>query len=254
MAATTTPKTSMRPRRPMMERDLAMRLAATEYGRFADLLDRLPPEGWSRPTDCPGWDVRAIAAHAFGMARMAESLIEMGRQLSAARHADGEFLDALTAHQVEKFSGRDTERLCSDYRTSGMRAARARARTPSFVRSRAMPEVQKVGEVEERWTVGYLLDIILTRDPWMHRVDICRATGESMVLTADHDGALVADVVDEWKIRHRQPIDLHLTGPAGGRWSTGTSAHPIELDAVEFCRILSGRGPATGILAVQVPF
>ena len=81
-----------------------------------------------------------------------------------------------------------------------------------------------------------------------------RATGETMVLTAEHDGALVADVVDEWARRHGRPIDLTLTGPAGGRWRTGSGAQPVEMDAVEFCRILSGRAPGTGLLAVQIPF
>ena len=39
--------------------------------------------------------------------------------------------------------------------------------------------------------------MILTRDTWMHRVDISRATGRDLVLTAEHDGRIVADVVDE---------------------------------------------------------
>jgi hypothetical protein len=56
--------------------------------------------------------------------------------------------------------------------------------------------------------MGYLLDTILTRDPWMHRVDIARATGRDMVLTADHDGRIVADVVAEWARRHGQPFTL----------------------------------------------
>ena len=27
------------------------------------------------------------------------------------------------------------------------------------------------------WTLGYLFDIIHTRDPWLHRIDLARATG-----------------------------------------------------------------------------
>ncbi|WP_068159511.1 maleylpyruvate isomerase family mycothiol-dependent enzyme [Rhodococcus phenolicus] len=254
MAAPTSTESTRRPRRPVMRRDVAMRLAATEYGRFADLLDRLPPGAWSLPTECPGWDVRAMAGHAYGMTRMAASLLEMRRQLAAAKRSDGSFIDALTEHQVEKYATLDSGRLGAAYRASGAKAARARARTPSFVRSRTMKPAQTVGGADEWWTIGYLLDIVLTRDPWMHRVDICRATGQSMVLTPEHDGVLVADVVDEWAGRHNRPIDLTLTGPAGGRWRTESGADPIELDAVEFCRILSGRAPGTGLLEVQVPF
>ena len=33
-----------------------------------------------------------------------------------------------------------------------------------------------------------------------------------------------------------------------------SSAERIELDAVEFCRTLAGRAPATGLLTTIVPF
>jgi hypothetical protein len=64
--------------------------------------------------------------------------------------------------------------------------------------------------------------MIITRDPWMHRLDLARATGQDLVLTADHDGVMVADVVAER--RHGQPYRLELTGPAGGSWRSGTVA------------------------------
>jgi hypothetical protein len=116
------------------------------------------------------------------------------------------------------------------------------------------PEEQVIGDVTERWTFGYLMDVILTRDPWMHRVDIARATGHSLELTAEADGVLVDDVVREWAGRHGQPYRLRLTGPAGGSWSAGEGGPELERDAVEFCRLLSGRGHGTGLLAQEVPF
>jgi uncharacterized protein (TIGR03083 family) len=67
------------PRAPALPREVAMRLAATEYQRFADLLRALRPGDWTRPTDCPGWDVRAMAAHALGMVEMAASIRENNR-------------------------------------------------------------------------------------------------------------------------------------------------------------------------------
>lgn len=95
----------------------------------------------------------------------------------------------------------------------------------------------------------------MTRDPWMHRVDLARATQRELVLTADHDGVIVADVAAEWAARHGRPCALTLHGPAGGAWTFGDGEpEQIELDAVEFCRILSGRGRGAGLLAVQVPF
>jgi hypothetical protein len=59
--------------------------------------------------------------------------------------------------------------------------------------------------VDEPWTFGFVIDTILTRDCWMHRVDTSRATGRDPVLTADHDGIIVADVVAEWSSRYGRP-------------------------------------------------
>jgi hypothetical protein len=87
-----------------------------------------------------------------------------------------------------------------------------------------MPQLQVVGDHEEPWTIGYLIDVILTRDPWMHRIDISRATGALPVLTPEHDGVLVDDVVRKWAQRHGQPFVLNLAGPAGGSWTIGKGA------------------------------
>jgi len=96
-----------RPRIAALPRGTAMRLAATEYQRFADLLRSLCPGDWAKPTECPGWDVRAMAAHALGMVEMAASIRETSRQLKLARSRGGSFIDALTALQVHE-RGDDT--------------------------------------------------------------------------------------------------------------------------------------------------
>ena len=243
-----------RPRIAALPRGTAMRLAATEYQRFAGLLRLLGPGDWATRTECPGWDVRAMAAHALGMVEMAASIRETNRQLNLARSHGGVFIDALTALQVNERAGMTPAQITARFAAQSPRAARARRRTPGFIRRRTMPVLQQVGGREEAWTIGYLIDVILTRDPWMHRADIARATGTDLVLTAEHDGVLVADVAAEWAARHGQPYTLHLTGPAGGTWSRGGGGPLIETDAIEFCRVLSGRGHADGLLAVQVPF
>ena len=251
----TRPLPATTPRQPQMDRALAMRLAATEYERVAQLLQTLAPSDWEQPTDCPAWDVRAMAAHILGMAEMAASMRESVRQNWLAHRRGGLFIDALTALQVEKHRSRSPEEIVRRMAAIGPRAVRGRARTPGFIRGMRMPIEQPVGDTTEPWTVGYLIDTILTRDPWMHRVDISRAVGRPMVLTREHDGILVADVVTEWASRHGEACTLILTGPAGGEWSFRHGSGPqVELDAVEFCRILSGRAPGTGLLSVQVPF
>jgi uncharacterized protein (TIGR03083 family) len=244
------------PRTPVLPRQVAMRLAATEYQRFADLLRALGPGDWTKPTDCPDWDVRAMAAHALGMVEMAASIRENSRQTRLARRRGGVFVDALTGLQVDERQQMTPEQITNRFAARSPKAARGRRRAPGLIRRRVPRDLRQVevGGLVEAWTTGYLIDVILTRDPWMHRADIARATGAAHFLTADHDGVLVADVAAEWATRHAQPYTLHLTGPAGGTWASGEGGPVIELDAVEFCRILSGRGHADGLLAIQVPF
>lgn len=243
------------PRGAALDRGRAMTLAATECERVTAALRALDEDDWRRPTECPGWDVRAMAGHILGMTEMAGSMREQLRQSRAAARAGGG-IDALTALQVDEHADLTPAQVLDRLAAAGPRAVRGRRRTPGFVRRRTLPEPQVVGGAVESWTIGFLTDVVLTRDPWMHRVDIARATGRDLVLTPDHDGVLVADAVAEWATRHGQPYRLRLTGPAGGQWSSGTGGESIECDAVEFCRLLSGRGepPATGLLAVQVPF
>lgn len=231
-----------------------MRLAADEYQRFLRQLRQLRPADWSRPTACPGWDVRAMTGHVLGMAELAASLPEQLRQMRAAGKAGGVFIDALTALQVAKHAGDAPDQLITRLATVAPKAAKGRRRTPGFIRDRRMKMPQDVGGTSEMWTVGYLVDVVLTRDTWMHRVDIARATDRDLELTAPHDGVLVADVVAEWAGRHSEPCRLTLTGAAGGSWSWGSAGPVLEHDAVDFCLALSGRGPAAGLLSQQVPF
>ena len=242
-----------RPRPPALDRDTAFRLAATEYERFLAVLRDLDPAEWSRPTECPAWDVRAMAAHVLGMAEMVASVREMARQNRLAGKAGGG-IDALTALQVREHADLDGAAIVAGLAATAPRAVRGRRRLSRVAGRLKLPEEQVVGSEREYWRIGYLLDVILTRDVWMHRVDISRATGRRPQLTPGHDGVVVADVVAEWASRHGRPYRLRLTGPAGGEWSAGTDGEELELDAVEFCRLLSGRGSGSGLLSSQVPF
>ena len=245
-------------RRPEIPRPAAMRLAADEYRRYADAVAALDATAWTRPTACTLWDVRQMTAHVVGRAEMAAGIRERARQRKiAGRDAAAKgiaFIDALTDVQVRERADHDPARLTTDVRAVGPRAARGRRMTPSFIRRRDMGVAQVVQGVEESWALGFLLDVILTRDTWMHRSDVAEATGTTMTLTPEHDGAIVADVVAEWAGRHGRPYRLNLTGPAGGEWGAGSGGEEIEMDAVQFCRVLSGRGSGSGLLSTEVPF
>ena len=243
---------------PRLDRHVAMQLAATEYDRMAEALAALSPDDWTKPTDCPTWDVRELGCHMVGMAEMATDPQEGERQRTIAGSMiaaeGGEFIDALTAVQVSERADWSPEQVVAGARSVAPRAALGRDQTPLVVRQQPLAAAPLVNRVREIWSVGFLVDVILTRDPWMHRMDLARATGHDPLLTADHDGVIVADVVEEWAARHGAPYELQLTGPAGGSWRRGEGGERIEIDAIDFCRILSGRGQAHGLLSVAVPF
>ena len=257
MNTTTTPLTDGLVQ-PALDRRTAMRLAREEYRRMADTLASLSGDDWTKPTDCPAWDVRQLGCHMVGMAAMASGPREQSRQQKLARaevlaHGTAP-LDALTGLQVSERADWSPADVVAGARKVGPRAARGRRLTPGFVRRRRLPAPQTVNGVVEHWSIGYLVDVILTRDPWMHRMDIARATEREPALTADHDGRIVDDVVAEWARRHDSAYRLTLTGPAGGTWSAGSGGEEIVMDAVDFCRVISGRGTGEGLLGVQVPF
>jgi uncharacterized protein (TIGR03083 family) len=226
--------------------------AEEEYRRIADLLAGLADDDWARPTDCTEWDVRELVAHLVGNAEQSASVRELSRQRKLGRRLrPGEpDIDGMTAVQVQERADLPPDRLVRDLADAGARGVRARRRIPAPLRALRIPFGPPLGTRP----LGYLMGCIYTRDTWMHRVDLARATGRPLRLTAEHDGRIVADVVAEWAAAHQEPFTLTLTGPAGGTWSRGTDGEAIEIDAVEFCRILSGRAPGAGLLATPVPF
>ena len=240
---------------PPIEHDEAVQLASTETARVLDLASSLSAQDWNADTDCPGWTVKDTFAHLLGMWKLHADADERARQQSAAAAAaqtSGRLrIDELTALQVADHAALSVPELLAQLRDVAPTALAARAALPAAVRAQPY-DPQMPGE--PMWTVGYLFDVINTRDPWMHRVDITRALGQPMTLTIDHDGRLIADVVAEWGRRHSQAFELTLTGNAGGRYRQGTDGPVLTVDAVEFCRILSGRAIGEGLLAIPVPF
>jgi uncharacterized protein (TIGR03083 family) len=229
-----------------------MAASEEEYRRTGELLATLGDDDWQRPTDCSEWTVRDLVAHLVGNAEQSASIREMRRQQKLGRRLrpGRPDIDGMTAVQVQERGGALPAQLVRDLADAAARGIRARRRIPAALRALRVPMGPPLGVRP----VGYLMDRIYTRDVWMHRIDLARATGRPLELTPDHDGRIVEDVVAEWARDHGQPYRLTLTGPAGGTWSRGTDGEEITLDAIEFCRILSGRASGTGLLARVVPF
>src|ERR1700683_741866 len=185
-----------------------MALRETEFARTVQLLQQLSPDDWERPTVCTLWSVQSMVAHVVGMAEAQASYRQCAHAFRVARKRNGgAMIDAMNACQV-----RDRAELTPRQLTDGLagiatKAVRTRRRTPALMR-RAVRLRQDPPFAAERWPYGFLVDTIFTRDTWMHRLDISRATGRAVELTPAHDGRLVADVVGDWARRHGGPFTL----------------------------------------------
>jgi uncharacterized protein (TIGR03083 family) len=239
---------------PLLVRPEALTIAAQEYERYLDQLGTLSGDDWQRETECHPWTVRDMAAHVLGQAESVASMREAAHQQMAARREGGIRQDAVNAIQIRERVGLAPADIIEQLRVAAPASIRSRRRLPRLLRRiRISVELQK--GIRERWSFAYLMDVIYTRDTWMHRMDMARAVDAEPLLTPEHDGRIVADVVADWARRHGRPFELRLAGPAGGSFHSGTSGESLDLEAVEFCRLLSGRdGGGKELLATFTPF
>jgi uncharacterized protein (TIGR03083 family) len=239
----------------------AMQLAANENRRFLALLTQLGSADWQKATDCPRWTVRDVAVHVTASAEAQASPVEFLRQLWQGRRLISEsgghhWVDGLNEAQLRERGQLTPDDIPARWERASAAALKARQRMPVLVRKLPVLPLGSVGGVDLGWQpLGYLFGIGFTRDVWMHRIDVCRAAGMPMEPTRDHDGRIVADIIAEWATLHSEPFALRLTGPAGGTFTRkgGSDGGWLEIDALECCRILSGRGQAHGVLRHPLP-
>jgi uncharacterized protein (TIGR03083 family) len=226
----------------------AREVALAAYERLLDLLETLDGDEWLAPTECPGWDVAAMVGHLIGAAKACASVRENLRQQSWGRkHAhefDGNTLDAANDRQVRDHARLlPTERVAT-LRQAGPAAVRGRLRLPGPVRRMSVP-LDPGGStapgMPTRLSLGQLMDVVYTRDVWLHTIDIARATSRPYLADSEVDRRIVEDVVAEWAARHGRPFVLELTGPAPVRYRQGEGGGELRLGAVDLGRILSGR-------------
>ena len=241
---------------PRIGHQEAMAITAEENDRFHRLLAGIEPDQWPLPTDCTRWDVRDITVHVIATAQAAASLVEFGRQMWAGRPLTAEiggvhWVDGLNEAQLRARTHLTPGELPDLWAAAAARGLRARRRMPRPVR--ALPLLRL--EPGNYKPLSFLFDMGFTRDTWMHRIDITRALGKPFPATAEHDGRIVADIVADWATTHTDPFTLQLTGSAGGTYSRTSepTGETVAIDAIDVCRILSGRGTPTGVLCHPFP-
>lgn len=233
---------------PLSHRE-AMSMATLELERFLALVTSLPEDVWENPTACSRWNVRQMLAHVTGAATSYASFAEFKRQNSLKvqrpyRVSGLSFLDSLNQIQVDDRASATPAALIDELQMMGPRAIATRTRLPALLRTLPMP-IPVLGIVP----IGYLTDLIYTRDMWMHRLDLCRATGREMVMTPEHDGRIVSLIVRDLAkklaaILRKTSIVYDLSGTAGGTWQLGAKAPPaatLRLGIVDFNLLASGR-------------
>ena len=239
----------------------AMQLAAEENSRFHHLLLQLSTEDWQNGTDCTRWTVRDIAVHVTASAEAQASFIEFARQVIRGRGltlkiGGRHWVDGVNEAQLRARSHLSAEEIPAMWEHASAAALTARQQLPVAIGALRLLPLGSVDGVEFGWQpLSYLFDIGFTRDVWMHRIDICHATGRSIDPTPEHDGRIVEDIIAEWTTRHTEPFCLKLTGPAGGTFirTDDLEIGCLEIDAIECCRLLSGRGTPQGVLRNLLP-
>lgn len=228
---------------PDTNADEAYRLMQTSFNRFMRLIESLDTEDWSRPTACTAWDVHDMVAHQAGGYASGVSYAEMLRQYTRLPKRGQLPEDAINELQVGERKALSPDDLIAELKRVGEPAIHNWAYGFRAVKWLAIPH-----PVGGFMSLRQLMWIIHSRDTWMHRLDICRATNRPFEQTREHDGRIVELVVLDVARKLRKKLNGHainisLTGVAGGTWKIG-SGSPIaemEMDALDFNIFVSGR-------------
>jgi uncharacterized protein (TIGR03083 family) len=138
---------------------------------FTALLEQVPEEQWSTPTDLPGWDVRACAAHTAHLESRLSGEPEESADIGEPAHVTG-LMGSYTEIGVVNRRDRSAAAIVEEIRTaSARRREQLRADPPED--GDARPEVI-FGGMPWSWRL-----LLRNRplDVWMHEQDVRRAVG-----------------------------------------------------------------------------
>lgn len=223
--------------------DEAYNLLQTELERFLALAESLDPEDWDKPTACSEWSVRDVLAHQAGGYASGTGYKEMIRQYKTKPEPGKLPEDAVNDLQLRERADKSPAEMIAELRQVGPVAAKKWAYQFRFIKLVTIPH-PIVGKLSLR----YLMWVIHSRDTWMHRLDLCQATGREFKQTREHDGRIaelvMVDVADVLAKKFAGPaLVFDLTGIAGGIWKIGAGepAATICMDVMEFNIFASGR-------------
>ena len=228
---------------PYVTADEAYRLLEHEFARFSQLLDKLTDDDWHKPTACTAWTVKDMLAHQAGGYASGSGYREMIRQYTS-RPKPGQLPeDAINDLQVGERHDRSPAEIIAELRQVAPKAMQNWAYHFRLAKLITVPH-----PVSGTFSLRHLMWVIHSRDTWMHRLDICRATGNHFEQTPEHDGRIAALVMLDVARQLTKKLDgksivFELTGIAGGTWKVGLGPETarLRMDALDFNIFVSGR-------------
>jgi uncharacterized protein (TIGR03083 family) len=138
---------------------------------FTALLEEIPAEQWSTPTDLAGWDVHAVAAHIAHLEGILAGAAEETVDVGEPEHVTG-LMGLYTEQGVVARAGRTPDELINEIREAATRRHTALLADPP-TDGAAKPERIFGG-------IGWDWNTLLRNRPldvWMHEQDVRRAVG-----------------------------------------------------------------------------
>lgn len=136
---------------------------------FLAVLEQVPADQWSTPTDLAGWDVRAVAAHIAHLERILSGAPEEMADVGEPAHVTGG-MGLYTEIGVINRCDADPDAIINEIREAATTRHTALLADPP-TDARALPEAIFAGVP---WTWGLLLRN-RPLDLWMHEQDVRRA-------------------------------------------------------------------------------
>jgi uncharacterized protein (TIGR03083 family) len=227
------------------DRPTARRHRDAEIQAWHELMEKLHGTDWQRRTVCDEWDVADVVGHLCGQA---EDVIRPWafplRDRRAKRvYPDVPLLDAHMLVQADDHRGTAPAELRARFDRLWAKATRTISRNPGLIR-RMKVKIEGIPGFD-KLDLGYIQDILLPRDLWMHRDDVCQAVGQKFD-AGPYAEEVVAQVMldlEEGPFWQGMPVVLVLSGQGGGTYRLGRDEPiaTVRTDAVGYMRTLSGR-------------
>ncbi|MGW7684485.1 maleylpyruvate isomerase family mycothiol-dependent enzyme [Kribbella sp. NPDC054772] len=222
-----------------------------ELEAWHELLASVEGDEWQRRTVCDAWDVADVAGHLIGQAEDVNRPLSFPRRYRKAKRVYPGVLriDAHMMVQADEHRGTAPAELRTTFDQVWAKATRKISTELALMRRMSMTID---GFESVKLSLGYIHDILLARDLWMHRDDVCQALGRPFDPGPNAEeivAQVMYDVIDGPWWGERPAVEVELTGAGGGTYQLGRGA-PVghaAVDAVAYMRTVSGRDDAPAV-------